>query len=38
MNFGMSDSQLALLEQLVIKPLKAYGAEVFIFGSTRPDL
>jgi predicted nucleotidyltransferase len=33
MKFGMTDEQFNLLERLVIAPLKALGADVFIFGS-----
>ena len=33
MKFGMTEEQFELLKRLVITPLKALGAEVFIFGS-----
>lgn len=33
MTFGLSDSQYSILDALVIQPLKAMHAEVFIFGS-----
>ncbi len=33
MKFGMTAEQYALLERLVVQPLKDHGAEVFIFGS-----
>lgn len=33
MRFGMSTEQFEVLDQLVIRPLKAQGATVFIFGS-----
>lgn len=33
MKFGMTDEQFDLLRRLVVIPLKALGADVFIFGS-----
>ena len=33
MKYGMTTEQYSLLEQLVIQPLKNFGAQVFIFGS-----
>jgi len=33
MIFGMTKEQFEILNQLVIRPLKMYGAEVFVFGS-----
>lgn len=33
MKWGMTEEQYALLENLVIKPLKSHGCEVYIFGS-----
>ena len=32
-NFGLSESEYALLRQLVIDPLESHGAQVWIFGS-----
>jgi uncharacterized protein len=33
MKYGLTDQQLSLLSDLVISPLKAHGATVWIFGS-----
>ena len=33
MKFGIDDAQFKILENLVIKPLKKNGADVYIFGS-----
>lgn len=33
MKFGLSDSDFQLLDNLVIKPLKAQSAKVYVFGS-----
>lgn len=33
MKFGLSQTQFAVLENLVLNPLKNEGAEVFVFGS-----
>lgn len=33
MTFGLNPEELKLLMDLVIKPLKSYGASVWIFGS-----
>ncbi|WP_374074878.1 nucleotidyltransferase family protein [Bdellovibrio bacteriovorus] len=33
MKWGMTDEQYSILENLVIKPLKSHGCEVYIFGS-----
>ncbi len=33
MKYGMTEEQFAILDQLVIQPLRTHGAEVFIFGS-----
>jgi predicted nucleotidyltransferase len=33
MKFGMTEEQFDLLEKLVITPLRALGADVYIFGS-----
>lgn len=33
MKFGMTDAQYSILEELVIKPLKARNCQVYIFGS-----
>ena len=32
-SFGLTPAQYSLLDELVIVPLKRYGARVFIFGS-----
>lgn len=37
MKYGMSDKQFDILNDLVLKPLKANGAQVFIFGSRLSD-
>lgn len=33
MRFGLSDSQFIILEDLLIKPLKAKNAKLYVFGS-----
>lgn len=33
MKFGLSDQQLQILNQIIVIPLKSYGATIWIFGS-----
>jgi len=33
MRFGMNDAQFRILDDVVVKPLKNCGADVYIFGS-----